>query len=858
MPKLTIDDLEIEVPPGTKVIDAAEQVGIMIPRFCYLKELGPAGACRMCAVKFLQGPFKGVQMSCMVDAQDGMVVSTNDPEAVAFRKQVIEWLMLNHPHDCPVCDEGGQCLLQDETVSGGHGLRRYLGRKRTYRDQYLGAFIAHEMNRCIHCYRCSRFYQEYAGYRDLGPLQIADRVYFGRFEDGPLESPFSGNLVDICPTGVYTDKTARFRVRRWDLERAPSLCIHCSLGCHTVANARYREVVRIEGRSSGKVNAGFLCDRGRFGFGYAAHPERPRNAKIAGQNVPMSAAVGEAGRRLLEIRESSGAEAIAVLGSGRSCLETLGMVQHLSRVGKWTAPDFFEDPQMERNVKAVVSQLDARLAVSMRDVEEADCILSIGLDPVNEAPMLALAMRQAFRKDAKVVVVDPRPVFLPMRFEHLAVSPARIETLLQALLQILRQTDLGATPAPPSRPIQLPEGFLSETAFDPPAQAQFHTLVETLVGSRNPVILCGSGVVGESVSSLAAACAEMLQDAKGKGGIFYVLPSANAFGAALLASSLEHSFLDTVEGIENGTIQALVVVESDPLRHFPDGPRLQAALTKLQFLLVLDYLPSETVRRADIFLPTCTHFEVGGSFINQQGRLQAAEKVHAVGTPIHQATDEAMRLARGEEGGGKHPPRMYDLGIPGGEPKAAWEVLDALMEALVPVAEGTWREDPWEVLKQEIPLLASWNGGQHPADGLHVVPEKRAGAAVALPLDTEARASSSEESLQLLLVDWTFGTEELSQYAAVMRQVEGEPFLCMHPGDADRCGLAHGDALEVQLEVGSIRAPLKVRENMARGVMVLPRHGRIQWQELRNLSGRVPFEHIQKISTHTQVFEDLR
>jgi NADH-quinone oxidoreductase subunit G len=173
------------------------------------------------------------------------------------------------------------------------------------------------------------------------------------------------------------------------------------------------------------------------------------------------------------------------------------------------------------------------------------------------------------------------------------------------------------------------------------------------------------------------------------------------------------------------------------------------------------------------------------------------------------------------------------------------------MEALVPVAEGTWREDPWEVLKQEIPLLASWNGRQHPADGVRVVPEKSLRAAVALPLDTEAHASSHEDGLQLLLVDWTFGTEELSQYAAVMRQVEGEPFLCMHPEDADRCGLAHGDALEVRLEAGSVRASLNVRENMARGVMVLPRHGSIQWQELRNLSGRVPVEHIQKISTHT-------
>ena len=257
MPKLIIDDREIEVAPKTMVIEAAAQLGIMIPRFCYHPALGSVGACRVCAVKFLEGPLKGIQMSCMVAAQDGMVVSTTDAEAVDFRKHVIEWLMLNHPHDCPVCDEGGHCLLQDMTVSGGHGIRRYAGRKRTYIDQYLGPLVQHEMNRCIHCYRCARYYQEFTGYRDLGVMRNANRTYFGRFQDGILESPFTGNLCDICPTGVYTDKPSRFFGRRWDYQRNPALCINCSLGCHTVASVRYREVKRQEARFSEAVNGYF-------------------------------------------------------------------------------------------------------------------------------------------------------------------------------------------------------------------------------------------------------------------------------------------------------------------------------------------------------------------------------------------------------------------------------------------------------------------------------------------------------------------------------------------------------------------------------------------------------------------------
>jgi NADH-quinone oxidoreductase subunit G len=191
MPTLTIDNRKIDVPAGTKVIEAAERLGIMIPRFCFHPALGSVGACRVCAVAFKEGPIKGIQMSCMIDAQAGMVVSTTDAEAVDFRRHVIEFLMLNHPHDCPVCDEGGHCLLQDLTVAGGHGLRRYRGLKRTHNNQDLGPLVQHEMNRCIQCYRCSRYYQQFTGYRDLGVMGIGSRVYFGRSASGVLESPFS-------------------------------------------------------------------------------------------------------------------------------------------------------------------------------------------------------------------------------------------------------------------------------------------------------------------------------------------------------------------------------------------------------------------------------------------------------------------------------------------------------------------------------------------------------------------------------------------------------------------------------------------------------------------------------------------
>ena len=435
MPKLTIDNREIDVPQGTNVLEAAERLGIMIPRFCYHPALGSVGACRMCAVKFLEGRVKGVEMSCMVAAEDGMVVSTTHPDAMDYRKYVIEWLMLDHPQDCPVCDEGGHCLLQDETVSGGHGIRRFLGPKRTYQDQDLGRFVQHEMNRCIQCWRCRRFYQEYAGYRDLGALQIGRRTYFGRFTDGPLESPFAGNLIDICPTGVFTDKPSRFQGRRWNFERGPSLCLHCSLGCNTVGSAQYREMVRLEGRHNEAVNGYFICDRGRYGFSYANHPERPRRARLGGREVPWDEATLAAAFELARISREHGPGAVACMGGTRSSLETQGALKLFCRTQGWRDPQFFWDPIRARKVKAAVNRLDERLAVSLRELEAADFIVLVGADPVNEAPMLALALRQSQRRGAKIAVLDPRPVFLPFEFEPLPVPPGHLDATLGALVK---------------------------------------------------------------------------------------------------------------------------------------------------------------------------------------------------------------------------------------------------------------------------------------------------------------------------------------------------------------------------------------------------------------------------------------
>jgi NADH-quinone oxidoreductase subunit G len=869
MPRLSIDGHEIEVAKGVKVIEAAERLGIIIPRFCYHPALGSVGACRVCAVMIAEGPVQGVQMSCLLEAVDGMVVLTGHPEAVAFRRQVIEWLMMNHPHDCPVCDEGGHCLLQDMTVAGGHGLRRYLGRKRTYRDQHLGTFVQHEMNRCIHCYRCWRFYQGFAGYRDLGCLQIAHRTYFGRFSDGPLESPFSGNLIDLCPTGVYTDRPTRFNGRRWDFERGPSLCLHCALGCNTVTGARYREIVRQEARFNKAINGFFICDRGRYGFFYESAPERPRHPRIGEEASSWGEALQMAADTLARIYQNKGPGSISCLGSSRSSLEAQGMLKWFCQVQGWENPRYFETRTRARNIQRAVSSLDERVAISMREIEEADFILAIGADPVNEAPMLALAMRQAFRnqggvapifplpvppilpKGNSIAVLDPRPVSLPLEFIHLPIPPADFALVLSMLMKRTVSHSVAERFGPEAR--QWFDSLPTEYPFDEPLTGLLSGMEQALKECRKPVIVCGTDIVGESTIGLAADFALLLKAAKGWAGLFYLMPAANSYGAALLSSS-DRSLVDILEGVEKGTVKALVVVENDPFWSFPDQERLKQALEKLDLLLVLDYLPSPVVGRAHIFFPTNPLFETRASFVNQEGRVQFVEPVHTDGIPIAQT------------GGGSHPPRHYGVGVPGGEPKPAWLVLAELAEALahagkkegLAVGGPESLENLWGWMAQENPAFAKVPtpyGRAELLDGLRLIPETKQkeefspvlyGNGSPKPERQQQGEPPEDPSFELLLVDWTFGTEELAGYSRFIREVEKSPCLFMQAKDVARLGLKDKDKIRISREEGSLEVELAVVQNMAPGIMVLPRHRQLNWRIFKELPVRIPVGSIQK------------
>lgn len=402
MATIHVDGKEYEVNGADNLLEACLSLGLDIPYFCWHPALGSVGACRQCAVKQYQNAedTRGrLVMSCMTPATEGTFISIDDEEAKQFRESVVEWLMTNHPHDCPVCEEGGNCHLQDMTVMTGHSFRRYRFTKRTHRNQDLGPFISHEMNRCIACYRCVRYYKDYADGQDLGVYGAHDNVYFGRPEDGTLESEFSGNLVEICPTGVFTDKTHSERYnRKWDMQFAPSICQQCSLGCNTSPGERYGELRRIENRYNGTVNHYFLCDRGRFGYGYVNLKDRPRQPVQRRGDDVITLNAEQAMQGAADILRQS--KKVIGIGSPRASIESNFALRELVGAENFYTGIAHGEQERLQLVLKVLREGGVHTP-ALREIESYDAVLVLGEDLTQTGARAALAVRQAVKGKAR-------------------------------------------------------------------------------------------------------------------------------------------------------------------------------------------------------------------------------------------------------------------------------------------------------------------------------------------------------------------------------------------------------------------------------------------------------------------------
>ncbi|WP_323887754.1 NADH-quinone oxidoreductase subunit NuoG [Aeromonas veronii] len=640
MATIYVDGKEYEVDGADNLLQACLSLGLDVPYFCWHPALGSVGACRQCAVKQYQNADdkRGrLVMSCMTPATDGSYIAIEDEEAKEFRKSVVEWLMTNHPHDCPVCEEGGACHLQDMTVMTGHNSRRYRFTKRTHQNQELGPFIGHEMNRCIACYRCVRYYKDYAGGEDLGVYGAHDNVYFGRVEDGTLESEFSGNLVEVCPTGVFTDKTHSERYnRKWDMQFAPSICQQCSVGCNISPGERYGELRRIENRFHGSVNHYFLCDRGRFGYGYVNLADRPRQPLLKDGNDQLTITVDGALNRAADALRS--ASSLIGIGSPRASLESNFALREL--VGEANFYAGVEQAEWACQLKMLqILQQGGVPTPSLRDMEEADAILLLGEDVTMSAARIALALRQAVKGKARELARKMKVDLWQVAAVQTLGQNERYPLLITSL-DTTRLDDVAADKLHAPYADQARLGFAIANLLDPSApavadlcpelQAQAARWAELLGSAKKPLIIAGSSARDVALLEAASNIARAL---KGRGldaNIALVGQEANSLGLAMLgAQTLTDKPLEAaLARIEAEEGLALVTLENDLYRRAPRN-RVDASLARLQHLLVIDHQATPTANKADLVLPAASFAEADGTLVNMEGRAQRFFQVYA-------------------------------------------------------------------------------------------------------------------------------------------------------------------------------------------------------------------------------------
>ena len=872
MPRITVDGQQYEVNEGENLLQACLSHGLDLPYFCWHPAMGSVGACRQCAVISYQdeNDKRGrLTMACMTPVADGARIDIKATQAEEFRSSVIEWLMENHPHDCPVCEEGGECHLQDMTVMTGHTHRQYRGAKRTFDNQYLGPFINHEMNRCITCYRCVRFYKDYAGGTDLGAFGSRARMYFGRAEPGVLDSEFSGNLVEVCPTGVFTDKPfSQMYSRKWDLRSAPSICTGCSLGCNTFASERYGLLKRIHNRYHADVNRYFICDRGRFGMTYTNSDARIRHTGVRTQpGVFQQLTTNDATTQAAAMLDSGRTIGI---GSPRASLEANYALKKL--VGAENYCSGLSDN--EEQLMQVVGELAASDTPTLAEIENADAVLILGEDVLNTAPRLALALRQATRNlshDMADVAGIPQWQDAGVRgHAQQAQNPAFIASLLPTRLDDIATKTIHSTPQQLARYgfeiAHLINAELDHIDGLSEAELDFIRAAATaLGGAQRPLIVSGVSLQQKGLLEAAGNIVQALVGGGVQARMVVAGSECNSFGVNQLAPALPmQAALQTLIEQQATT---LVVLENDLFRRC-DADTVNKALAAAN-VIVIDSLDNPTASLANLVFPAATAVEATGTLVNYEGRAQRHYQVF-------EPADEVQPAWRW----------LVDIAQVSGQDQLGWSHVDDVLNELEgqpgfaglrqvapaaqyrnwvgqKVARATHRysgrtamfanktmHEPKTTVDDETPFSYSmegqithqpsaitpyvWSPGWNSNQSLFKFQQQVGGslnggeAGVHLPAAKNYVARTyaapdpshrdTDGKFALVVAPALFGSEELSASAQAVQQRMPVAFIVLHPDDAETIGVNQGDG------VNCSGCSLEVRTDsaMGRGVAGVP------------------------------------
>ncbi len=788
---LTIDGRELTVPSGTLVIRAAERLGIYVPRFCDHPYLEPLGACRQCLVE-IEGQRKPLT-SCTTPVAAGMVVKTQFTSQIAEDAQrgVLELLLINHPLDCPVCDKGGECPLQDQALAYGPGASRFVEPKRRFvKPVPVSPLVFLDRERCVLCARCTRFANEISGDPFIELFERGALEQVAIFEDEPYNSVFSGNVIQICPVGALTSANFRFRARPFDMTSAPSVCGHCASGCNLTIQERRGDVVRVLARDNPDVNEDWSCDKGRFGHAYVEHPDRVREPLIRKEGVLVAVSWAEAVRTVAErvdtARRTGG---IAVLTGDRLPDEDAYALSRFARTVLGTNDVDHRLRPGTTEETAVLSQLASAAPVTYADVEKARLVIVAGLDPREESPILFLRLRKAMRKGVPIVELQPRRTALARSgARSIRCTPGSEADVLLAAASLLGARAQAWMPSEP-RPsvtsllercgadaehVRALAGLLQEAgsgtvvlagerlALSPGALSAAYNLAGRL-GAR-------FARVGRKAGAAGALWAGLMPDLL-PGGRRVSDQSARveveAAWKAAVPATVGRDGRAILEAAAAGILGLLFCPAVDPASDTPDATLGSRALSSPTFVVTSDILMSPTARAADVVLPAAAIPERAGTFTDWEGRAQ----------PFSRAIPAA------------------------GLCEPDWSILAMIAaECGFPFPRST------QEIHREMRALA------RPPASPAVVPTPEGGNA------------TRDEHYGFVLVSYPLlldaGTM-LAGAGALMATAE-PAFIELNARDAARIGVAEGDRVRVSSMHGTVEGELRVLRDLPNGTVFVP------------------------------------
>jgi len=609
MVELTIDGKKVEVQEGSMVMHAAHKLGVYVPHFCYHKKLSIAANCRMCLVEVEKAP--KAMPACATPATNGMVVHTSSERAVAAQKSVMEFLLINHPLDCPICDQGGECQLQDLAVGYGSSSSRYAEEKRVVFHKSLGPLVsAEEMSRCIHCTRCVRFGQEIAGVMELGMIGRGEHSEITTFVGQAVESELSGNMIDICPVGALTSKPFRYNARTWELARRRSVSPHDSVGANLVVQVKDDQVMRVVPFENEDINECWISDRDRFSYEGLNAEDRLQAPMIKGRDgqwreVSWSDALQAVVQGLETVKQESGAAQIGALAAEYSTLEELSL---LSRVMHGLGSD-----NIDFRLRQTDAGFDAALAgapwlgMPIAALGTHDRVLVVGSFLRKDHPLFAQRLRQAAKQGAQISTVDVAGDDALIKLTARAV--VRPDEIVNTLAEV-------AVALAGIKSASLPDALSG-------VQASEHAkaIAQSLASGEKVSILLGSVAVNSPQASLIAANAQLIAQLAG-GTLGFLTSGANTVGGYLAGATPKQGG-KTAAAMLAEPLKAYVVLHAEPTLDADNGQQALVALQSAQFVVALTPFASAASEWAHVMLPIAPFTETSGTFVNAQGTAQS-------------------------------------------------------------------------------------------------------------------------------------------------------------------------------------------------------------------------------------------